>query len=55
MQSQNFKNEFFINKNKSAMNAIGLRLFNMYGSRSENYSSNYAAVIPKWINNIKNK
>ena len=50
------KNEFFLNKNKSAMNAIGLRLFNMYGSRPENYSSNYAAVIPKWINNIrKNK
>ncbi len=50
------KNEFFLKKNKSEVNTIGLRLFNMYGSKQENYSSNYAAVIPKWINNIrKNK
>ena len=47
------KNENFFYKHKGSMNMVGLRLFNMYGSRKEKNSSNYAAVIPKWINNIR--
>jgi len=47
------ENENFIYENASSINMIGLRLFNMYGGKIESNSSNYAAVIPKWISNIK--
>ena len=33
--------------------SIGLRYFNVFGKR-QNPQGDYAAVIPKWINNIKN-
>ena len=37
----------------SPVKTVGLRFFNVYGSR-QRHDINYPAVIPKWINNMRN-
>lgn len=52
--SSKFDNEKFSKLFFPTLNVVGLRLFNMYGDNIENLKhSNYAAVIPKFINNFK--
>ena len=53
--SSKLKNEEISKEVFNEVNIYGLRLFNMYGNRlGLNTNTNYASVIPKWLNNFNN-
>lgn len=53
--SSKLENEEISKELFNEVRIYGLRLFNMYGNRlGLNTNTNYASVIPKWINNFRN-